>query len=55
MLIGGTDEQHLVPLHPPEAGMDIGGQHRPGQIAKVLDSIDVGECGGDQKPGHGPL
>ena len=37
-----------MPLHPAETRMNIGGQHRPRQIAKVLDAVDIGQGGGDQ-------
>jgi hypothetical protein len=52
MLIGCTDEQDLMALQTAEARVNIGRQHRPRQIAKVLDAIDVGKCRSNEITSH---
>ena len=53
MLVGRADEQDLVALRPVEPGPDVGRQHRPGQIAEMLDAVDIRQGRGDQDAGHG--
>ena len=53
MLIGGADIQHLPPPGALEAGVNIRRQHGAGQIAQVLDPIDVRQGRGDQDARHG--
>jgi hypothetical protein len=55
VLVGGADEQHLIADLAPVAGMNVGRQQRSGQIAEMLDAVDVGQRAGDQRfLGHGP-
>ncbi len=53
MLVGGADEQHLMPARPRIARIDIRRQLAAHQIAEMLDAVDVGQGGGDQDTGHG--
>ncbi len=53
VLVGGADVEHLVAPRALEAGVDVGRQHRAGQVAQVLDAVDVRQGGGDQDAGHG--
>ena len=55
VLVGAAEEQHLVAGLPAKAGMDVGGQQRAGEIAEMLDAVDVGQGAGDQELGHGTL
>jgi hypothetical protein len=48
VLIGSADEQHVVAGLTPVAGMNVGRQERTGQVAEVLDSVDIGKRAGDQ-------
>ena len=52
VLVGSADEQNLVALHAPEPGVHIRRQHRAGEIAEMLDAVDVGQGGGDQVTAH---
>ena len=52
VLVGAADEQHLVPDLAAETRMHIGGQKRAGEIAEVLDPVDVGQRAGDQNLAH---
>src|SRR6516164_3030155 len=52
VLVGGADEQHLVPLHPPKPSMHVRRQHRAGKIAEMLDAVDVRQGGCDQVTAH---
>ena len=53
VLVGGADEQHLLALEPEVAGVDVGRQHRPDEVAQVLHAVDVRQRAGDEVPGHG--
>ena len=52
MLVRGADVERLVALGALETGVDIGGQHRAGQIAEMLDAVDIRQGGGDEDTGH---
>jgi hypothetical protein len=52
VLIGRAQEQDLMALQAPEARMDVRRQHRAREIAEMLDAVDVGERGGDEKACH---
>src|SRR5690606_29508563 len=52
VFIGGADIEDVMPPRPHETRPNIGGQHRPGQIPKVLDAVDVGQRRGDEDTGH---
>lgn len=52
VLVGGAEEQHLVADLAAEAGVDVGRQQRPGEVAEMLDAVDVGQRAGDQNLGH---
>ena len=48
--------EHLLAALALEARMDVGRQQAAGEIAEVLDAVDVGQGAGDQMAGcHGPL
>src|ERR1700730_10447846 len=49
MLVGCADEQYVVTNLASVAGMNVGRQERSGQVAEVLDAVDVGKCAGDQR------
>jgi hypothetical protein len=49
MLVGGADEQHVVADLAPVAGMNVGRQQRSGEVAEVLDAVDIGKRAGDQR------
>ena len=51
VLVGGAEEQDVVAGLPAEAGVDVGRQHGAGQVAEVLDAVDVGQRAGDQELG----
>jgi hypothetical protein len=53
MFVGGADIEHLMPTRPLKPRIDIGRQHRPRQVPKVLDPIDIGQSGSDQDTAHG--
>jgi hypothetical protein len=53
VLVRGADVEDLGAGGPLEAREDVGGQHRAGQIAEVLDPVDVRQGGGDQNARHG--
>ena len=53
VLVGTAEKQHLVPGLPAKAGMDVGRQERSGEVAEMLYAVDVRQCAGDQKLGHG--
>ena len=42
-----------VPGLPAKTRMDVGRQERPGEVAEMLYAVDVRQCAGDQKLGHG--
>ncbi len=52
MLVGGTDIKDFMTARALESGKHIRRQHRAGQVAEVLDAVDIGERGGDQDAGH---
>ena len=52
VLVGGADEQHLVVSGAQVAGVHVGRQHRPDEVAEVLDAVDVRQCAGDEVTGH---
>src|SRR5262249_46141706 len=53
VFVGRADEQNLVTLQATKARMNIRRQHRTGEIAEMLDAVDVRKRGGDQVAGHG--
>src|SRR6516164_11176467 len=55
VFVGGANEQHLMPLHPPKPCMHIRRQHRTGKIAEMLDAVDVRQGGRDQIAAHHSL
>ncbi len=57
VLVGGADVERLVALRALEAGVDIGRQQRAGEVAEMLDPVDVRQGRGDEDTGHlgGPL
>src|SRR5262249_13971951 len=52
VLVSGADEQDLVSVHAPKPRMHVRRQHRACQIAKMLDAVDVRQCGGNQVTAH---
>ncbi len=42
VLVGRADEQHLVADLAAISRMDVGGEERAGEIAEMLDAVDVG-------------
>ena len=52
VLVGRTDKEHLVAHQPAEARIDVSRQHRPGEIAEVLDAVDVRQGRGDEDTRH---
>jgi hypothetical protein len=42
-----------VALQPAKARMDVGRQHGAGEIAQMLDAVDIGQGTGDEVTGHG--
>lgn len=52
VLVGGTQEHHLVAPATIVAGIQVRGQLRAHKIAQVLDSVDVGNRRSDENPCH---
>src|SRR5262245_5334562 len=52
VLVGGANEKHLMALQPAKARMHVRGQLRAGEIAQVLDAVDIGKRGRDEIAGH---
>ena len=52
MLVGGANEEHFVPLQAPKTRVHVRRQHRTGEIAEMLDAVDVRKRGRDKKAGH---
>ena len=52
VLVGGADIEDVMAAEALEARIHIRRQHRAGQIAQMLDAIDVGKSAGDQYTGH---
>ena len=48
VLVGGADEQRLVPTRLLEPCEGVGRQHGTDQRAQMLDPIDIGKRAGDQ-------
>jgi hypothetical protein len=55
VLVGAAQEQHVVAALAAEAGVDVGRQQRAGEVAEMLDAVDVRQRAGDQDPAHGAL
>ena len=55
VLVGGAQEQHLVAPRAPVARVKVGRKLRAHEVAQVLDPVDVGDRGGDQRAGHAGL
>ena len=53
VLVGGAEEQHLVPPAAHVAGVEVGGQLRAHEVAQMLDPVDVGDRRGDEDACHG--
>ena len=53
VFVGGADVEHLMAPRALEAGVDVGGQHGAGEVAEMLDAVDVRQGGGDEDTGHG--
>jgi hypothetical protein len=43
VLVGRADEQDLFARETQEARVHVGREHRPHEVAEVLDAVDVGE------------
>jgi hypothetical protein len=52
VLVRAAEKQRLAADLAMEAGMDVGRQERAGQIAEMLDAVDVGQGAGDQDFAH---
>jgi hypothetical protein len=53
VFVGPAEKQDLVPGLPAKARMDVRRQERSGKVAEMLYAVDVRQCAGDQKLGHG--
>jgi hypothetical protein len=48
VLVGGTQEKHFDTALTGETTVDVGRQHRPHEVAEMLDAVDVGQRAGDE-------
>ena len=53
VLVGGADEHHLMAPRALVAGVEIGRKLGADEVTEVLDTVDVGQRGGDENAGHG--
>jgi hypothetical protein len=53
MLVRGANRQYFMAAQTLKARINVGGQHRSGQIAEMLDAVDVRQSAGDEDAGHG--
>ena len=52
MLVGGTQEKHLVAPGAHVAGVKIGGQLAAHKVAEMLDPINIRDRGSDEMSSH---
>jgi hypothetical protein len=52
VLVGRADEEDLMTAKTHVARVHVGGQHRPDQVAEVLDPVDVRQGARDQMATH---